>query len=57
MRKRTAVSKFWGLDPSKLEGKTLQELHILLVERNYRAPLPGTVEEAIQILSREWRGQ
>ena len=57
MRKRTAVSRFWGLDPSKLVCMSLQELHILLVERNYRAPLPGTVEEAIQILSREWRGR
>lgn len=56
MKRRTAVSKFWGLDPSKLKGLTLQELQILLVERGYRAPLPETEDEAIQILSREWRG-
>lgn len=57
MKKRTTVSKFWGMDPSKLKGLTLQELHILLVERDYRAPLPETEDEAIRILSREWRGR
>lgn len=57
MKRRTAVSKFWGLDPSKLKGLTLQELQILLVERGYRAPLPETEDDAIQILSKEWRGR
>lgn len=44
----------WNRNPSDLFGKTIDELNVLIGEIDPKAPLAGSVEEALEMLSMEF---
>lgn len=45
----------WVIDPSTLAGKGLEELGTMIAERDAGRPTPTTVEEAVAVLTQDWR--
>lgn len=44
----------WGLDPDGLRGRTLEELNLLIIERDQSMPPAASVDAAIALLSRDY---
>lgn len=47
----------WRLDPAGLRGKGLPALLVMIRERDEKHPLPETEEEAVAILSQDWKAE
>lgn len=47
----------WNINPRTLVGKTLDQLNIMIAERDTKAPRFETIEEAAAFLSQDFRGE
>jgi hypothetical protein len=54
VKKNKAPISPWVLDPVKLNGKTLQQLQVMIRERDAKAELPTTVQAARAFLSADF---
>jgi hypothetical protein len=49
------VGSIWNLDPERLQGKTLEELNVMVKERDTGVPLFETIPEAVVFLSKDFK--